>query len=103
MMPVVYHWQPGSYQLSRRVRTDKRACGHLEGWPPDSGQTKTTPAGALVLRLTETYAAEGTSSLRNDMLKDCVFGTYRAAAPKCSFLSAGSRYLEFVVTSIDSI
>jgi hypothetical protein len=30
-------------------------------------------------------------------------GTYRAAAPKFSFLSAGSRYLEFVVTSIDTI
>jgi len=28
----------------------------------------------------ETYAAEWISSLRNDMLNNCVFGTYRASA-----------------------
>ncbi len=32
----------------------------------------------------ETYAAEWISSLRNGMLKNCVFGTYRAAATEAS-------------------
>jgi len=32
----------------------------------------------------ETYAAEWISSLRKGMLKNCVFGTYRASATKVS-------------------
>jgi hypothetical protein len=83
-----------------RIGTAKRACGHLEGL---ASGFRLNENRACRRFSSEAYAEEGTSSLWNDMLKDCVFGTYRAAAPKFSFRSAGSRYLEFVVTSIDTI
>jgi hypothetical protein len=44
-----------------------------------SGKTKSTPANRFS---SETYAVECVSSLRNGMLKNCVFGTYGAVATK---------------------
>ena len=39
--------QRESYQFTGRVSTDKRACGYLEGWPPDFRLNETTRAIAL--------------------------------------------------------
>jgi hypothetical protein len=71
-----------------RISTENRACGHLQSWPPDFRLNENHACSRFS---SETYAAEWISSLRNGMLKNCVFGTYPASATGDSFVSLISR------------
>jgi len=72
----------------RRIRTGKRPCGYLEGWPPGFPAKRNHVCSRLVLRLTPRNGSVRCGTVCSKI----VYSVRIGPPPREVFFSTGSRY-----------